>query len=118
MNYVALKMLFGDRAKYLMLLCGLTFAVMLIVQQGSIFWGLMIWSTSSISNLNVPIWVTDPGIAQVDEVKPIADTAVDRQPVSTLARQIEFAGAHAAIDPAAGDAQLRQIDLGLAHTHV
>lgn len=78
MNYVALKMLFGDRAKYLMLLCGLTFAVMLIVQQGSIFWGLMIWSQSSVSNLNVPIWVTDPGIAQVDEVKPIADTAVDR----------------------------------------
>ncbi|MDP3089564.1 MAG: ABC transporter permease [Nitrospira sp.] len=78
MNYVALRMLFGDRAKYLMLLCGLTFAVMLIVQQGSIFWGLMIWSQSSVSNLNVPIWVTDPGIAQVDEVKPIADTAVDR----------------------------------------
>ena len=78
MNYVALRMLFGDWAKYLMLLCGLTFAVMLIVQQGSIFWGLMIWSQSSISNLNVPIWVTDPGIAQVDEVKPIADTTVDR----------------------------------------
>jgi putative ABC transport system permease protein len=77
-NYVALKMLFGDRAKYLMLLCGLTFAVMLIVQQGSIFWGLMMWSQGSITNLNVPIWVTDPGIAQVDEVKPIADTAVDR----------------------------------------
>lgn len=36
MNYVALRMLFGDRAKYLMLLCGLTFSVMLIVQQGSI----------------------------------------------------------------------------------
>lgn len=78
MNYIALKMLFGDRAKYLMLLCGLTFAMMLIVQQGSIFWGLMIWSQSGVSNLNVPIWVTDPGIAQVDEVKPIADTAVDR----------------------------------------
>ena len=78
MNYIALKMLFGDRAKYLMLLCGLTFAVMLIVQQGSIFWGLMMWSQANISNLNVPIWVTDPGIAQVDEVKPIASTAVDR----------------------------------------
>lgn len=78
MNYVALKMLFGDRAKYLMLLCGLTFSVMLIVQQGSIFWGLMMWSQASISNVNVPIWVTDPGIAQVDEVKPIASTAVDR----------------------------------------
>ncbi len=78
MNYIALKMLFGDRAKYLMLLCGLTFAVMLIVQQGSIFWGLMVWSQSGISNLNVPIWVTDPGISQVEEVKPIADTTVER----------------------------------------
>lgn len=78
MSYVALKMLFGDRAKYLMLLCGLAFAVMLIVQQGSIFWGLMTWSQSGISNLNVPIWVTDPSVAQVDEVKPLPDTAVAR----------------------------------------
>lgn len=78
MAYVALKMLFGDRAKYLMLLCGLSFAVMLIVQQGSIFWGLMIWSQSGITNLNVPIWVADPNISQVEEVKPIADTSVER----------------------------------------
>ncbi len=78
MNYIALKMLFGDRAKYLMLLCGLTFAVMLIVQQGSIFWGLMTWSQSGVSNLNVPIWVTDPNISQVEEVKPLPDTTVDR----------------------------------------
>lgn len=78
MNYVALKMLFGDRAKYLMLLCGLAFAVMLIVQQGSIFWGLMTWSQSGISNLNVEIWVADPNISQVEEVKPLADTALTR----------------------------------------
>jgi putative ABC transport system permease protein len=77
MNYVALKMLFGDRAKYLMLLAGLTFSTMLIVQQGSIFWGLMIWSQSGISNINVPVWVTDPEINQVEEVKPLADTAVN-----------------------------------------
>ena len=76
MNFVALKMLFGDRAKYLMLLAGLTFSTMLIVQQGSIFWGLMIWSQSGISNINVPVWVTDPEINQVEEVKPLADTAV------------------------------------------
>ncbi len=78
MDYVALKMLFGDRAKYLMLLCGLSFAVMLIVQQGSIFWGLMTWSQSGITNVNVQIWVTDPSTSQVDEVKPISDTAVQR----------------------------------------
>ena len=76
MNFVALKMLFGDRAKYLMLLAGLTFSTMLIVQQGSIFWGLMTWSQSGVSNINAPVWVTDPNINQVDEVKPLADTAV------------------------------------------
>ena len=76
MNFVALKMLFGDRAKYLMLLAGLMFSTMLIVQQGSIFWGLMMWSQSGISNINVPVWVTDPQINQVEEVKPLADTAV------------------------------------------
>ncbi|NKB82136.1 MAG: FtsX-like permease family protein [Nitrospirales bacterium] len=77
MNSIALKMLFGDRAKYLMLLAGLTFSTMLIVQQGSIFWGLMMWSQSGISNINVPVWVTDPHINQVEEVKPLADTAVN-----------------------------------------
>jgi putative ABC transport system permease protein len=78
MNVVALKMLFGDRAKYLMLLAGLTFSTMLIVQQGSIFWGLMLWSMSGITNVNVPVWVTDPNINQVEELKPLADTAVTR----------------------------------------
>ena len=78
MNFVALKMLFGDRAKYLMLLAGLTFSTMLIVQQGSIFWGLMTWSMSGITNVNVPIWITDPNINQVEEIKPLADTAVTR----------------------------------------
>lgn len=51
---------------------------MLIVQQGSIFWGAMMWSQAGISNLNVPSCVTDPGIEQVDEVKPLARIAVDR----------------------------------------
>ncbi len=77
MNFVALKMLFGDRAKYMMLLAGLTFSTMLIVQQGSIFWGLMTWSQSGITNVNAPVWVTDPNINQVEEIKPLPDTAVN-----------------------------------------
>ena len=80
MNFVALKMLFGDRAKYLMLLAGLTFSTMLIVQQGSIFWGLMMWSQSGISNINVPVWVTDPEINQVEEVKPLSGYGCDHRP--------------------------------------
>ena len=78
MNFVALKMLFGDRAKYMMLLAGLTFSTMLIVQQGSIFWGLMTWSQSGITNINAPVWVADANINQVEEIKPLADTAVER----------------------------------------
>src|SRR5262249_31449526 len=78
MPYVAFKMLFGDRAKYMMLLCGLSFAVMLIVQPGSIFWGLMIWSQSGIINLNVGSCVTAPNISQEEEIKPLADTTVER----------------------------------------
>jgi putative ABC transport system permease protein len=50
---------------------------MLIVQQGSIFWGLMTWSQSGITNINAPVWVTDPNINQVEEIKPLADTAVN-----------------------------------------
>ena len=77
MNFVALKMLFGDRAKYMMLLAGLTFSTMLIVQQGSIFWGLMTWTQSGITNVNAPVWVTDLNINQVEEIKPLADTTVN-----------------------------------------
>ncbi len=78
MSYIALKMLYGDRTKYLMLLCGLAFSVMLTVQQGSIFWGLMRWSYSGVTNVNAPVWVTDMNINQVEEIKPLADTVVTR----------------------------------------
>ena len=41
MNRVALKMLVGDRAKYVGIIVGITFASLLITQQMSIFVGLM-----------------------------------------------------------------------------
>ena len=41
MRFVAIKMLIGDRAKYLGILIGLTFASLLITQQAAIFTGLM-----------------------------------------------------------------------------
>ena len=39
MNFVALKMLVGDRLKYLALVAGVSFAALLITQQASIFAG-------------------------------------------------------------------------------
>jgi len=41
MNFIAIKMLVGDRAKYLGIIMGITFASLLITQQLSIFVGLM-----------------------------------------------------------------------------
>lgn len=66
----------GDRGKYIMLISGLTFASLLITQNGSIFCGLMYWTTATIRNVDVEVWVADPNVEQVNEVKPMRDTDV------------------------------------------
>ena len=45
---LALKMLYGDRAKYAMLVCGLTFCSLLMTQQSSVFCGLMLLTTATL----------------------------------------------------------------------
>ncbi|RPJ33821.1 MAG: FtsX-like permease family protein [Verrucomicrobiaceae bacterium] len=75
---LALKMLFGDTAKYLMLVAGLFFATFLIVQQASVFCGLMMWTTSTIKNVGAPIFVVEERVEQVNETNPLRDTDVSR----------------------------------------
>lgn len=75
---LALKMLFGDTAKYLMLILGLFFATFLIAQQSSVFCGLMMWTTSTLTNVPAPIWVVDEKVEQVNETNPLRDTDVAR----------------------------------------
>ncbi len=75
---IALKMLVGDRAKFIMLVSALSFASLLITQQSAVFCGLMMWTTANIRNTNVPIWVVDPRVEQSNEVKPLRDTDVGR----------------------------------------
>ncbi|CRX38611.1 ABC transporter permease [Estrella lausannensis] len=75
---IAIKMLFGDRAKYLMLVSAIAFCSLLMTQQSSVFTGLMLWTTATIRNTNVPIWVMDPKVQQVNEVKPMRDTDAAR----------------------------------------
>lgn len=70
---LALKMLFGDRAKYLMLVCGLTFCSLLMSQQTSIFCGLLLWTTATVRNVQVPVWVADAKVEQVNEVVPLRE---------------------------------------------
>lgn len=79
MNIVALKMLIGDRAKYIGILIGVTFASLLITQQSAIFTGLMMRTFGSITDLPTPdIWVMDPKVQFIDDLKPLQDTQLFR----------------------------------------
>jgi putative ABC transport system permease protein len=79
MNLIALKMLVGDRAKYLGIIMGLTFASLLITQQAAIFIGLMSRTYGSISDVGgVDVWVTDPKVQFIDDIKPMSDTQLNR----------------------------------------
>jgi putative ABC transport system permease protein len=75
---LALKMLFGDTAKYLMLVAGLFIATFLIVQQASVFCGLMRWTTSTLKNVAAPIFVVEERVEQINETNPMRDTDVAR----------------------------------------
>lgn len=79
MNWVALKMLMGDRSKYFGIIFGVTFASLLIAQQGAIFCGLMLRTSSQIYDLSgADIWVMDPGMQFVDDIKPLSDNELYR----------------------------------------
>lgn len=78
MYTIALKMLFGDRTRYFMLVSALAFCSLLMNQQSSIFSGLMLWTTATIRNTQAPIWVMDPHVEQVTESKPMRDTDISR----------------------------------------
>lgn len=75
---LALKMLFGDTGKYLMLVAGLVFATFLMAQQAAVFCGLMNWTTSTLKNVPAPIWVVEKKVEQVNETNPLLDTDVAR----------------------------------------
>lgn len=74
MYSIAFKMLLRDRAKYIMLISALTFAALLMTQQSSVFVGLMRWTTALLQNTQAPIWVMDPNVEQVNEVKMLRNT--------------------------------------------
>src|SRR5262245_27717248 len=75
---LALKMLLGDRAKYIMLISGLTFAALLMTEQSAIFCGIMQWSGSTLDNVGAPIWVVDPMVEQVNDTEALRDTDLNR----------------------------------------
>jgi putative ABC transport system permease protein len=79
MNWIALKMLTGDRAKYLGLIFGVTFATLLMAQQMSIFVGIMKRTGSQILDVrDADIWVMDNKVRYIDEVPGMPDTELHR----------------------------------------
>lgn len=79
MIHVALRMLFGDRTKYLTLVLGLAFAALLMNQQGAIFLGLLFQATGPLQNVKQgDLWVVDPGIKWVLEYRGLSDQKLSR----------------------------------------
>lgn len=79
MKTIAIKMLFGDTAKFYGILLGLSFATLLIAQQAAIFVGLMTRTYALIDETpQADLWVVDPTLLFVDDTKPMQVTALQR----------------------------------------
>ncbi|MFO0895841.1 MAG: ABC transporter permease [Pirellulales bacterium] len=79
MAWIALKMLTGNRGKYVGIILGVGFAALLISQQASIFCGLMLLTTSQIQDVKgASIWVMDPNVQFIDDLKPMSENELYR----------------------------------------
>ena len=76
---VALKMLIGDRAKYVGLLFGITFTSFLVTFAASYFGGFMTRGFALIAeNPAADIWVMDPAVSSVAQTANMPASALDR----------------------------------------
>jgi putative ABC transport system permease protein len=79
MNFVALRMLTGDRAKYLGLVFAIAFSTFLLENQTSIFAGIMRRTGNQISDVTeASVWVMDPQTVYFEETKALKDTDLSR----------------------------------------
>src|SRR5207245_6111072 len=76
---VAMKMLLGDRAKYVGLLFGITFTSFLVTFAGSYFCGFMTRGFALIGeNPGADVWVMDPAVESTEQTINIPDSALSR----------------------------------------
>ena len=79
MNWLAFRMLTGDRGKYLGLIFGVAFATLLMSQQVSIFMGIIGRTASQILDVrDANIWVMDNKVRFIDEVPALPDADLHR----------------------------------------
>jgi putative ABC transport system permease protein len=76
---IALKMLTGDRTKYLGILFGVSFSALLMAHQLATFCGVLALTTNPIRDIEGgDLWVMDPDVLAIDEFKPLSDSALYR----------------------------------------
>lgn len=79
MYYIALKILMGDRAKYIGLLLGIAFTAFLVTFAGSYFAGFMTRGFSLITeNGFADVWVMDPAVDSVEQTLNMSASALGR----------------------------------------
>jgi putative ABC transport system permease protein len=79
MTWIALKMLTGDRSKYLGLIFGVSFATLLMSQQVSIFAGIMKRTGSQILDVrDADLWVMDNKVRYIDEIPGLPERDLER----------------------------------------
>jgi len=72
---VALKMLFGERGKFLGIVLGVTLAAMVIAQQGGIFLGFMERATGAIADApQADLWILDRNAEFLDDLSKLRET--------------------------------------------
>ena len=79
MNFIALKMLTGDRAKYLGLIFAIAFCTFLLENQTSIFAGILNRTGSQILDVtDADVWVMDAKTEYFEQTKALKDTDLTR----------------------------------------
>ena len=79
MNFVALRMLTGDRAKYFGLVFAIAFCTFLLENQTSIFASILKRTGSQILDVtDAEVWVMDPKTEYWDQTKALKDTDLTR----------------------------------------
>lgn len=75
MNWLAIRMLVGDRGKFLGLVFGIMFSTLLMAQQVSVFIGIMRRTASQIFDVrDADVWVMDNKVRHIDEAPGLPDT--------------------------------------------
>ena len=79
MNFIALRMLTGDRAKYLGLIFAVAFCTFLLENQTSIFAGILNRTGSQILDVtDADVWVMDAKTEYFEQTKALKDTDLTR----------------------------------------